>query len=153
LTAWVKRDPRSPTGASVFTSSHDRNAAIFRRNTLLELEDLYEEAFAVAWQAPRPLRGSSWFLTMRAGKGPRVGAGIALLTALRTPVAVPCRGTEARIGAPYFLPQSGAPERAFLLDKEPVHPTNGHTPDARPSPRLASTTCLCFFLQFSSQPA
>jgi ribokinase len=49
-TAWVKRDPRSPTGASVFISSHDRNAAIFTfrgANTLLEAEDLHDEAFAV----------------------------------------------------------------------------------------------------------
>jgi ribokinase len=49
-TAWVKRDPRSPTGASVFISSHDRNAAIFTfrgANTLLEAEDLQDEAFAV----------------------------------------------------------------------------------------------------------
>ena len=37
-TVWVKRDPRSPTGASVLISSHDRNAAIFTfrgANTLL----------------------------------------------------------------------------------------------------------------------
>ena len=49
-TAWVKRDPRSPTGASVFISSHDRNAAIFTfrgANTLLEAADLQDEAFAV----------------------------------------------------------------------------------------------------------
>jgi ribokinase len=48
-TEWVKRDPRSPTGASVFISSHDRNAAIFTfrgANTLLEVEDLRDEAFA-----------------------------------------------------------------------------------------------------------
>jgi ribokinase len=48
-TAWVKRDPRSPTGASVLISSHDRNAAIFTfrgANTLLEAKDLDEEAFA-----------------------------------------------------------------------------------------------------------
>ena len=49
-TEWVKRDPRSPTGASVFISSHDRDAAIFTfrgANTLLEVEDLADEAFAV----------------------------------------------------------------------------------------------------------
>jgi ribokinase len=49
-TAWVKRDPRSPTGASVFVSSHDRNAAIFTfrgANTLLQDADLHDEAFAV----------------------------------------------------------------------------------------------------------
>jgi ribokinase len=48
-TAWVKRDPRFPTGASVFISSHDRNAAIFTfrgANTLLEADDLHDEAFA-----------------------------------------------------------------------------------------------------------
>ena len=48
-TKWVKRDPRSPTGASVLISSHDRNAAIFTfrgANTLLEVEDLADEAFA-----------------------------------------------------------------------------------------------------------
>ena len=46
---WVKPDPRSPTGASVLISSHDRNAAIFTfrgANTLLEAEDLHDEAFA-----------------------------------------------------------------------------------------------------------
>ena len=49
-TAWVKRDPRLPTGASVLISSHDRNAAIFTfrgANTLLQVEDLHDEAFAV----------------------------------------------------------------------------------------------------------
>jgi ribokinase len=49
-TAWVRRDPRSPTGASVFISSHDRNAAIFTfrgANTLLQAEDLQDEAFSV----------------------------------------------------------------------------------------------------------
>jgi ribokinase len=49
-TAWVRRDPRLPTGASVLISSHDRNAAIFTfrgANTLLEVEDLHDEAFAV----------------------------------------------------------------------------------------------------------
>jgi ribokinase len=48
--AWVRRDPRLPTGASVLISSHDRNAAIFTfrgANTLLEAEDLDDEAFAV----------------------------------------------------------------------------------------------------------
>ena len=48
-TAWVKRDPRSPTGAAVLISSHDRNAAIFTfrgANTLLEAEDLHDDAFA-----------------------------------------------------------------------------------------------------------
>jgi ribokinase len=48
-TAWVKRDPRSPTGASVLISSHDRDAAIFTfrgANTLLKREDLHDEAFA-----------------------------------------------------------------------------------------------------------
>jgi ribokinase len=49
-TAWVRRDPRLPTGASVLISSHDRNAAIFTfrgANTLLEVGDLHDEAFAV----------------------------------------------------------------------------------------------------------
>jgi ribokinase len=44
------RDERAPTGASVLVSSHDRNAAIFTfrgANTLLEPEDLREDAFAV----------------------------------------------------------------------------------------------------------
>jgi ribokinase len=48
-TKWVKRDPRAPTGASVFISSHDRNAASFTfrgANALLEVEDLTDEAFA-----------------------------------------------------------------------------------------------------------
>ena len=47
-TACVKRDPRSPTGTSVFISSHDRNAAIFTfrgANTLLEAEDLQQRHF------------------------------------------------------------------------------------------------------------
>ena len=47
-TAWMKRDPRSPTGASVLIASHDRNAAIFTfrgANTLLEVDDLNDEAF------------------------------------------------------------------------------------------------------------
>lgn len=49
-TTFVKHDPRLPTGASVFISSHDRNAAIFTfrgANTLLEPEDLEEDAFSV----------------------------------------------------------------------------------------------------------
>ena len=49
-TRWVRRDPRLPTGASVFISSHDQNAAIFTfrgANTLLEEQDLHDEAFAV----------------------------------------------------------------------------------------------------------
>jgi ribokinase len=49
-TAWAKRDPRLPTGAAVLISSHDRNAAIFTfrgANTLLETQDLHDEAFAV----------------------------------------------------------------------------------------------------------
>lgn len=49
-TRWLARDSRAPTGASVLVSSHDRDAAIFTfrgANTLLELEDLREEAFGV----------------------------------------------------------------------------------------------------------
>jgi ribokinase len=49
-TSWVKRDTRLPTGAAVLISSHDRDAAIFTfrgANTLLEIEDLDDEAFAV----------------------------------------------------------------------------------------------------------
>jgi ribokinase len=48
-TRWAVRDGRSPTGASVFLSSHDRNAGIFTfrgANTLLEEADLRDEAFA-----------------------------------------------------------------------------------------------------------
>ena len=44
------RDGRAPTGASVLISSHDRNAAIFTfrgANTLLEIKDLRNDAFAV----------------------------------------------------------------------------------------------------------
>jgi ribokinase len=47
--AWVKCDPRSPTGASILIASHDRNAAIFTfrgANTLLRVDDLNDEAFA-----------------------------------------------------------------------------------------------------------
>ena len=49
-TRWVLRDERAPTGASVLISSHDRNAGIFTfrgANTLLEPQDLRDEAFAV----------------------------------------------------------------------------------------------------------
>jgi ribokinase len=49
-TRWALRDDRAPTGASVFVSSHDRNAAIFTfrgANTLLEEAELRREAFAV----------------------------------------------------------------------------------------------------------
>jgi len=49
-TRWVNRDDRAPTGASVLISSHDRNAAVFTfrgANTLLEPDDLRDEAFAV----------------------------------------------------------------------------------------------------------
>ncbi len=48
-TRWVLRDKRAPTGASVMISSHERDAAIFTfrgANTLLELCDLREDAFA-----------------------------------------------------------------------------------------------------------
>lgn len=47
---WAVRSPHAPTGASVFISSHDRNAAIFTfrgANTLLESADLRKEAFEV----------------------------------------------------------------------------------------------------------
>jgi len=47
---WTMRDKRQPTGASVFISSHDRDAAIFTfrgANTLLEAQDLRDDAFAV----------------------------------------------------------------------------------------------------------
>ena len=47
---WTMRDARAPTGASVLIASHDRNAAIFTfrgANTLLEVEDLRDDAFAV----------------------------------------------------------------------------------------------------------
>lgn len=47
---WTMRDKRQPTGASVFVSSHDRDAAIFTfrgANTLLEADDLRDDAFAV----------------------------------------------------------------------------------------------------------
>jgi ribokinase len=49
-TRWAVRDPRLPTGASVFISSHDRDAVIFTfrgANTLLEPADLREDAFGV----------------------------------------------------------------------------------------------------------
>src|SRR3990170_6060370 len=49
-TRWVIRDAGAPTGASVLISSHDRNAAVFTfrgANTLLEPDDLNDEAFAV----------------------------------------------------------------------------------------------------------
>ncbi len=48
-TVWVKRDTRCPTGAAVLISSHERNAAIFTfrgANTLLQADDLHDEAFA-----------------------------------------------------------------------------------------------------------
>jgi len=47
---WVNRDAQAPTGASVLVASHERNAAVFTfrgANTLLELADLQDEAFAV----------------------------------------------------------------------------------------------------------
>ncbi|MDR3515518.1 MAG: carbohydrate kinase family protein [Azospirillaceae bacterium] len=49
-TRWIRRDARAPTGASVLVSSHDRNAAIFTfrgANTLLEPQDIHEDAFSV----------------------------------------------------------------------------------------------------------
>jgi ribokinase len=49
-TRWAMRDGRAPTGASVFLSSHDRNAGIFTfrgANTLLDASELRAEAFAV----------------------------------------------------------------------------------------------------------
>ena len=49
-TRFALRDARAPTGASVFVSAHDRNAAIFTfrgANTLLEPQDLKSDAFAV----------------------------------------------------------------------------------------------------------
>ncbi len=47
---WTMRDARATTGAAVLIASHDRNAAIFTfrgANTLLEVEDLHDDAFAV----------------------------------------------------------------------------------------------------------
>jgi ribokinase len=49
-TRFMLRDSRAPTGASVIVSSHDRNAAVFTfrgANTLLEPQDLRDDAFAV----------------------------------------------------------------------------------------------------------
>jgi ribokinase len=49
-TRWINRDGSAPTGASVLLSSHERNAAVFTfrgANTLLEADDLHDEAFAV----------------------------------------------------------------------------------------------------------
>jgi ribokinase len=49
-TRWVACDRRASTGASVIVSSHDQNAAIFTfrgTNTLLEVSDLEDDAFAV----------------------------------------------------------------------------------------------------------
>ena len=49
-TRWVKRDNRKPTGSSVMIASHHRDAAVFTfrgANTLLEPEDLKDDAFAV----------------------------------------------------------------------------------------------------------
>jgi len=49
-TRWALRDTRAPTGASVIVSSHDRNAAVFTfrgANTLLEPQDLHNDAFAM----------------------------------------------------------------------------------------------------------
>jgi ribokinase len=49
-TRWVLRDARAPTGASVFVSTHERSAGnfIFRgANTLIETEDLHDDAFNV----------------------------------------------------------------------------------------------------------
>ena len=49
-TRWVTRDKRAPTGASVLIASHERDAAVFTfrgANTLLESEDLRDDAFAV----------------------------------------------------------------------------------------------------------
>ena len=49
-TRWVKRDSRAPTGSSVMIASHHRDAAVFTfrgANTLLETDDLRDEAFAV----------------------------------------------------------------------------------------------------------
>jgi len=46
----LRDDGRAPTGASVLIASHDRNAAIFifrGANTLLEVKDLHDDAFAV----------------------------------------------------------------------------------------------------------
>jgi len=47
---WVNREGKAPTGASVLLSSHERNAAVFTfrgANTLLEADDLDDDAFAV----------------------------------------------------------------------------------------------------------
>lgn len=49
-TRFALRDGRAPTGASVFVSAHDRNAAIFTfrgANTLLEPRDIKSDALAV----------------------------------------------------------------------------------------------------------
>ena len=49
-TRFALRDARAPTGASVFVSAHDRNAAIFTfrgANTLLEPKGLKTDAFTV----------------------------------------------------------------------------------------------------------
>jgi ribokinase len=49
-TRFVCETPVAPTGSSVIVSSHDKNAAIFTfrgANTLLEPQDLADEAFAV----------------------------------------------------------------------------------------------------------
>ena len=61
-TRWAMRDGRAPTGASVLVAAHDRNAAIFTfrgANTLLEEQDLRDEAFAADLVYVSPLSNES----------------------------------------------------------------------------------------------
>jgi ribokinase len=86
-TRWAVRDQRAPTGASVLVSSHDRNAAVFTfrgANTLLDDDDLHDDAFAVdaVYVANLSNRSAQCFPTILA-KAKRFNAMVAANPGLR----------------------------------------------------------------------
>jgi ribokinase len=130
---WTLRDRRAPTGASVLVSSHDRNAAVFTfrgANTLLELEDLRDDAFAVdlVYIANLSNQSADCFPTIvsrakahralvTANPGPRQlsARGQAFLEALAAIDILVLNQTEADVLVPSLVVRSGEGGPALAL--------------------------------------
>jgi ribokinase len=138
-TRWTVRDARAPTGAAVLIASHHRNAAIFTfrgANTLLEVQDLRDEAFAVdiAYVANLSNQSASCFpdivrrakahdALVAANPGPRQlsARGQAFLESLSAIDILVLNRTEADFLVPSLVAHSGegGPSLALAPGEEP----------------------------------
>ena len=146
-TVWVKRDPRLATGSSVLIASHDRNAAIFTfrgANTLLEADDLRDEAFTVDALYVANLsnesadcfpaivkRGKEHGALVAANPGPRQlsARGQAFLESLAAIDVLILNQTEADQLVPRLIPRwgEGGPALSFTPGEQ-VPNCGGHRP-------------------------